>query len=164
MYIKEELAAGAEILTTFSNKTTEMLAVHVNKLNLILINIFRPPNTTMEDFRDILRNIKTILNNTPLQTTDLLLMGDFNFPHVNWETMDVSGGTADERWQAEEFLSLVHHNCLFPALHLILETTRGSNILDQILSNNPGIMHSYDILDTAMSDPRLIRRRTSLNP
>lgn len=111
MYIKNNLTPTLEVLTKYSNKTTEMLAVHIKKLDLIIINVYRPPNTKMEDFRDLLKKIKVIVNNLPKPTTEVLLMGDFNLPHICWQTMSIKGGPAEHRLQAKEFLTLIFTQC-----------------------------------------------------
>ena len=160
LYIKNELATDLEVLTKFSNKTTELLSVHIKKLDLVIINVYRPPNTSATDFRDVLDHIKTTVNNLPKPTTEILLMGDFNLPHICWQTMNVIGGSAQDRWQAEEFLSIIKDSCLS---QFIRDPTRGRNILDLLLSNSPNIVHSYELTDTALTDHRLLTVKAAIN-
>lgn len=45
----------------------------------------------------------------------------------------------------------------------VAEPTRGSNILDLILSNNFSLIHLYDIMEAIMSYHKLITAREHLN-
>ena len=86
-------------------------------------------------------------------------MGDFNLPHICWQTMNITGGSAEERRQAE-LLSVLQDRCI---TQFITEPTRANNILDLLLSNSTGIIHSYELLGTVMSDHKLIKGRFSAN-
>ena len=44
-YIETKLAANAETVDSYSNGTCEFLAVHIKKINIVMIIVYRPPNT-----------------------------------------------------------------------------------------------------------------------
>ena len=160
IYIDKNLAASTDILIDFSNGTNEILALFIKKLNLEVIVVYRPPNTTQDLFKDIIDRINYILEHLPSPDTEVFLLGDFNFPHVNWESLDVTGGTADEKQQARDLMALMETKYL---TQFVKEPTRGSNILDLILSNNHGIIHKYELAETAMSDHKLCEVTAYIN-
>lgn len=45
-YIREAVAASREKLMSYSNGTTELLILYLKRQNLLLITVYRPPNTT----------------------------------------------------------------------------------------------------------------------
>ena len=59
-----------------------------------------------------------------INNSNCILLGDFNFPHINWVNK-----TADSAL-SQYFLDSVEENMLF---QLINKPSRGNNILDQVL-------------------------------
>lgn len=159
-YVKSEVAATTEKLVEYSNGTVEMLALKLTNLNLILITVYRPPNTTQEEFQPIIDKTRDILLNLPAPDTEVIIVGDFNFPSVNWTDMKISGGTAEERQQATALKRL---NESFYLSQIIREPTRGNNILDLVITNSFSLIHSYHTINTIMSDHKLIYVHTNIN-
>ncbi|KAK3883222.1 hypothetical protein Pcinc_012449 [Petrolisthes cinctipes] len=90
----------------------------------------------------------------------MLITGDFNIHHINWQYGSTSGTcTRDEKLQAESLINLIEDNYLWQH---ITEPTRGNNTLDLIISHDPLLIHSYETEDTVMSDHKLILARTTL--
>ncbi|KAK4325511.1 hypothetical protein Pmani_003961 [Petrolisthes manimaculis] len=159
-YIREDIAASAEVLTSFSNGTTELLVVFMKSINLLAITLYRPPNTTHGTFRQITQKIEQILSTLPNPNTEVIMSGDFNFPNINWPEMKTTGGTPDDKQQACDLIRVVENYFLF---QLVTDPTRERNILDLIFSNNPNLLHSYEISDTIMSDHKLIKVKASIS-
>ncbi|KAK4325507.1 hypothetical protein Pmani_003957 [Petrolisthes manimaculis] len=88
------------------------------------------------------------------------MSGDFNFPNINWPEMKTTGGNPDDKQQACDLIRLVENNFLF---QFVTDPTRERNILDLIFSNNPNLLHSYEISDTIMSDHKLIKVKASIS-
>ena len=65
-------------------------------------------------------------------------MGDFNFRDINWTHNNAPSALS------KKFLSCLEDNLLF---QLVKKPTRGSNILDLVLSGNPDLVHSVDVGD-----------------
>ena len=133
-YIRNDTAANMETLDSFSNGKTELLGVHLKNLNLLVITIYRPPNTTLENFNQAITRLTEILKNPPNQSVEIMITGDFNFPHVNWSNMTINGGTLDEKAQASELIKVMEEYYLH---QVVTEPTRGNNILDLFLTNSP---------------------------
>jgi hypothetical protein len=65
---------------------------------------------------------------------DLFITGDFNLPHIDWESLELqSGGTAESNLSAQR---LLHFMSTYLLSQMVNVPTRGSNILDLVLCNN----------------------------
>ena len=80
------------------------------------------------------------------------MLGDFNFPDIDWTNLDMS---------CQYAISLISlSDCLFLNPQ-VLEPTRKSIILDLIFS--PGdFISSIDVTDSVISDHRIITTKTSI--
>ncbi len=99
-YIRNYIATNAETLKIFSSGVSELLTIYLKKLYLPIITIYRLPDTTLDQFSEVLQKI-TALNNLPHQSKEVILMGDFSFPHLNWSNMTTNTGTLDEKSQLQ---------------------------------------------------------------
>lgn len=158
LYLREDIAANAQTLISFSNGTTELLAVYLSKMDLAIIILYRPPNTTLDIFKEATTKIRSLLGNLPTNSTEVILTGDFNLPSITWTSMHITGGSRDVKQLAEELLDII--NTLY-LKQFIEEPTRGLNILDLLISNNFNLVHSYENIKTQMSDHNLINVRTT---
>ena len=84
---------------------------------------------------------------------NIIVLGDFNFPIIDWDTGIVSGGTIEMQNQANSQFNFMGHLMLEQMIH---ESTRGDNILDLFMTNNIDLVQSVQIKDTEMSDHRII--------
>ena len=74
-------------------------------------------------------------------------MGDFNFPGINWESLDSDS-------HGENFLNIVQ-DCFL--IQHVLTPTRGNNILDLVLSTEEGMVEDLNICgQLANSDHNMI--------
>ncbi|KAK3857583.1 hypothetical protein Pcinc_036174 [Petrolisthes cinctipes] len=160
LYVTDNLAINSEIVRSYSNGTYDILAVCIEKINLMVIVAYRPPNTTQELFVEVADKITLIQKHLPVPDTEVLNLGDFNFPHVNWEILSLEGGTAEEKQQARLLTTIVEVKHL---VQFVTKPTRGDNILDLIFSNNCGLMHNYDLFETPISDHRICEATVTVN-
>ena len=78
------------------------------------------------------------------------MLGDFNFPDINWTNPDMS---------CQYAISLISlSDCLF-LNQQVLEPIRKSNILDIIFSPDD-IINSIYVTDSVLSDHRIITAKT----
>ena len=77
---------GDLIILNYSNSYCDSLVLEIHKLNLIVINIYRPPKCPKILFNQTLEAIKVLLQNIESgeASKDILLLGDFNFPFIKW--------------------------------------------------------------------------------
>ena len=160
MYIREEEAATTELLANFSNGTTELLALLIKELDLVLVTMYRPPNTLTHQFQEMASKLVEILRNLPSLSTEVIITGDLNFPSLSWPDMGMAGCTLEERQQASILKKIIEENFL---TQCIREPTRGNNILDLVITNSPSMIHSYETRDTIMSDHKMIKVNSIIN-
>ena len=122
--------------------------------------VYRPPNTTQCQFEDIIKRLHNTLENLPDPNAEFLLCGDFNFPHVNWESLEVTGGTTEEKEHARKLIALAENKYL---TQFINKPTRRSNILDLLFSNNHGIIHKYEPFQTNIPDHKTCEATLKIN-
>ena len=120
-----------------SNSNFEAIAINLilgkNKFGIILT--YRPPNKYDPLF---LTNWISFFNSLNIQYSDYILLGDFNFPDIDWVNNSVAGNAADS-----DFLNFVIVNGLN---QIILEPTRKNNILDLVIESYKGLISNYNLL------------------
>jgi len=158
-YVRADLASSAEIVLSTSNSFVEVLHIYIKTLNLMIINIYRPPNCPQHLSSDQLKCVRHKIDEYDAPSPNLILLGDLNFPIINWSARTTRGGSASSQSQANLLISLANDLCMEQC---IKAPTRGSNILDLLLTNNDELIHSYTVTDTALSDHKLISATTNI--
>ena len=116
--------------------------------------------STRVEFRQALSKLEETLSSAKNPMPDVLLCGDFNLSHAVWEEeRSGKGATTDEQVMIEELLVL--SNEFFLCQLIKKPTHRKGNTLDLLFSNNPMILHSYNIMDTVLSDHEIIECLTT---
>ena len=82
---------------------------------------------------------------TPL--CDIIMLGDFNFPLIDWQSTVISSTHANSLLDLTSFLYLDQ---------LVQLPTSGANILDLVFSN-PLIIDNIDSIETSISDHNIIK-------
>jgi len=139
---------------SYSNQYCSVVIVKATKLNLVLITVYRPPNCPKEAFQETINKCNEIIKHQALPTPDIILLGDFNFPHMKWPSGKIlAGSTKEEQEQAKLLLNEASNNFMN---QIILKPTRKNNILDLVFSNNPSLVHHYEVVPTIISDHNII--------
>ena len=89
IYVKEEYKA--QKISELSSDGVEMVAVYIEKLNIINIVIYRPPDARVFNFSEILMNVRGILKEVKAPEPTVIVAGDFNFAFVKWKR-GINGG------------------------------------------------------------------------
>ena len=85
---------------------------------------------------------------------NILLMGDFNFPHHDWTIDDYPSGESSDAFQTRILLDMTDKWFMS---NVVRKPTRNCNILDLCFSNNDSLISSYEILcDNNLSDHNVI--------
>ncbi len=93
---------------------------------------------------------------------ELCLMGDFNFPNVDWEScVALPGASLSNRLSFDILYEFIGEHMLS---QYITKSTRGENCLDLFFTNSPNLVAHIDTSDTPMSDHRLVDIYFSHNP
>lgn len=159
-YVDRHFAAGAKILLSESNLFTEVQALYIKDIECLYINIYRPPACPTNKFTDQLRKIREVINSLPPPMPTIIFTGDLNFPLIDWELESVYGGAGDMRTQAEAVLHFAEEFCLNQHINT---PTRGTNILDIVLTNNDALLHNITVNRTNLSDHSIITLTTNLS-
>ena len=103
-----------------------------NKMNEIIIGVcYKSPNAEKEEIEDLFRVIRCAANKR------VIIMGDFNYPNICWNTMD-----SDQH--GIPFRDLVLDSFL---IQHVAEPTREKNILDLILTSEHNMVEHLEVID-----------------
>ena len=109
--------------------------------NLLVGRIYRSPNSTDENNHQLTQLINEVNSN---KYSSLLILGDFNFPHINWE-LEQPYSTAGNA--AVKFLDTVKDNFLFQHVRTPTRSRSYStpSILDLVLTRDENIIEQMSI-------------------
>ena len=122
-----------KLLYSDSNSVCETLIVKVISLDLIICSIYRPPDCKKHEFLPCVSAIKDTFVSE--KASKLILLGDLNFPMINWSDTHnptYPSGEGDIAVQINALLELTDE---FLLNQLITKPTRGDNTLDLAFSN-----------------------------
>ena len=143
----------------FDNQTCQMLICKCETSRMIICILYRPPEAPLASFKPVLETISSYISGH--DNYDLCLLGDFNFPCIDWNTLSIIPGATSITIQCmETFFNFMADHLLS---QYILEPTRKDNILDLCLSNSPNLISHVSTCDTAMSDHRIADIMLSYN-
>ena len=91
---------------------------------------YRPPDSKAEDDEKLFETLKVVSDET------VLIMGDFNFPNINWDLKSAGNCSSNK------FLDCIQDCFLWQHVDV---ATRGDNILDLVLSSEENIVENLRI-------------------
>ncbi|KAK3878789.1 hypothetical protein Pcinc_016600 [Petrolisthes cinctipes] len=105
-YIIEELPPYSEVILSSSTSNIEAQVLHIKRLDLILITIYRSPACT--DFKTKLENIRTVLDKIPPPSpTIFITVPDLTFSDLNFYNKYVDWDALRAQIAAIDWLSLL---------------------------------------------------------
>ena len=167
IYVREEYET--EQISELSSDGVEMVAVYIEKLNLINIVIYRPPDACKSNFSEILNSISVILKDMKAPEPTVIVTGDFNFAFVKWKREENGGCTWEEKAEIGttkqckiqfEKLNDVIDN--FGLIQIIEEPTRKKNTLDLVYTNEVSMIMQVEVTKSTMSDHDRIELTTNI--
>ena len=114
--------------------------------NVFVCSFYKPK----ENDRNSIDGLKNSLSKIP-RTSHIWALGDFNLPHLDWETEQITQNCLC-RSVYRSFVDIIHD---FGLEQVVKDPTRGTNILDLFLLNQPSLVHSTQLippLDTGDHD------------
>lgn len=160
LYVHDSIIVSDE--KSFDDDTCEAVICTIAAEKTIIANIYRPPDTTSTSFKSLLTFLQLYISNkTENDHHDIIIMGDFNFPNINWKDITIQPKTKDQTLQCEQLLHFMSVNL---SSQLVPEPTRKENILDLLLSNNDRIFSQIKTYNTPLSDHNLIKADLLFNP
>ena len=141
-------------IDSISNGVCEMIITEHPTLDLSIVTVYRPPDTTLAEFAEILQMIDKHLTSTKF--TNSIIAGDFNFPPevVTWVTTPEDGivpvpttcVSREDKIQLQNLLELVDKHLLQQIVNV---PTRMDNTLDLLFTSCPDKFHT--LKSTVMS-------------
>ena len=154
IYMHEEVIVNTQ--ETYSDSICEAVMLKNNHLNFILISLYKPPDAINIDlsFKKCTEKIDDFIKNFG-EGSDITIMGDFNLPNINWNTLEIKKSrSSQEKNCAKTLLNLMDKHLL---VQIVTETTRkDKNTLDLILTNNQEPIHSIVVEKISLSDHDIV--------
>ena len=160
-----------KLLSKSSDDMCSFLAIFINELDLAVLLAYRPPpnydsdlfyGLPLEESFDniIIDQINATINSFESPVPDIILMGDFNFPHAVWREGSGSrlkGNSYESRMLNTLINTCDSHNLLQKVTFGTRQTpSGGSNMLDLIFTNNHSLIGSISNYNTKLSDHSII--------
>ena len=121
VYCREDLTVKEKM--KFSNNYCESQILEFKELNIVLINIYRPPNTPQQLFEETLNKCQESLEEETNQKRSILALGDYNFPFIKWPSRRIYSRDNDpsemssEKKQGKMLLDWTEMNFLEQYIH-----------------------------------------------
>ena len=118
LYIKNNIQYQKLDISSIANTNpSEIIAVELMlKENIILACVYRSPNSTPDNSNDINKSFKNLAGRF---SSNLLIVGDFNYSKIYWEHFSTTSSPNDLNSKFLEYT----RDCFFQ--HFISEPTRG---------------------------------------
>ena len=91
----------------YSNYVCELLILRLHKPALIIILLYCPPTCSPEDFNDIISRSRAINLAMSSPLPNIIMLGDFNFPDINWLNRDYNCHDASPLILCSDLLFLI---------------------------------------------------------
>ena len=104
IYIKETEAVDAEQLIAKSNSYVEYQLIQMKKRNVVIINVYRPPDCPTEKISSPLNELRTKLLEIGNTMPNIIFTLDLNFSTIDWQMETADGGTHENQVQVNAFL------------------------------------------------------------
>ena len=135
----------------FSNQFCECAMSYNKQHNLVVLGVYRPPDTPTEKFTECLHTMKQFLHKYKDSTT--LIFGDLNLKFIDWPTETIKKPinikqtiSSEERISSHMLLDFVSENLM---VQMVTENTRkGKSILDLILTNDDDFIFDVTVEET----------------
>ena len=90
----------------------EYQLIHMKKRNIVINNVYRPPDCPTEKFSSPVNELRTKLLEIRNPMPNIISTGDLNFPTIDWQMETADGGTHENHVQANAFLQFAQEQCL----------------------------------------------------
>jgi len=162
LYIQEDLVVTKS--KTFDDNYCEVVTCSIDSIKTVISCLYRPPDASDRSFFNALRSIDEFCEENTDDSYDLMITGDFNFPHISWEdNRMISGGNRSQ----QRLLTFMEDHLLSQYVNVATRKDQNShteNILDLFLTNSAQIIHSVSSEDTRLSDHEIISIGLTYNP
>ena len=159
----------ARLLLEDRVESCEIVAIHIERINVVNIVVYRPPDTHSTEFTNVMDKIKKLLKELTTPEPSVIITGDFNFPFIEWKRGELnackwklktySNAKEDEKKQFYKLMDIMDS---FHLVQMIQEPTRKENTLDLVFTNNTSLFSQVEVTGTCLSDHDIIEITTSI--
>ena len=159
----------ARVLLEERVESCEILAIHIEKLNILNIVIYRPPDTHSTEFASVMDKIRKLLSKMASPEPSVIITGDFNFPFIEWKRGDLNAckwrmkiynnAKEDEKKQFHKLMDIMDS---YHLVQTIQEPTRKENTLDLVFTNNTSLFKQIEVTKTNLSDHDIVEIATDI--
>ena len=148
-------------LSTYDDDTCEAIILSIKSINMKVAAVYRPPDTGIDSFENLLTFLHKNQNSgDPDKYIYFLIMGDFNFPYINWEGNQRNLSEKHTSKSETLLLQFMENNLLS---QYVSQPTREKNILDLFLTNNTNLVLQTSSEETPLSDHNIVSIQTTYN-
>ena len=159
----------AKVLLEDYVESCEIVAIHIEKVNILNVVVYRPPDTKLSVFSEIINKINRLLSETETLKPKVIITGDYNFPFIQWKRSRVGAcswsmkpGTYATEDEKNQFFRLMEIADKYNLVQAIEEPTRGKNTLDLVFTNEIDAFKQVEVTETSMSDHKIIEITTDI--
>ena len=158
VYVRDDLTTR-EIMK-YSNNYVECQVLEILELEVVLVNIYRPPNSPHQLFVEVLEKCEEALEGNK----STLMFGDYNFPFIKWPCGSIYTKEQELRSsEKEQGRLLVEWTNSHFMEQIILTPTRKENILDLVFTDTESFIQGYEIIiNTKFSDHNMIKLKLNI--
>ena len=147
---------------TSDDGVCQVLFVTFLTAKICIANVYRPPNANYSSFKKAIDFLDDMYRSLDDESIQLWLVGDFNFPNIDWPSLSVNpGGSTDATQSSLLLLNFMSKHFLN---QYVSSPTRGNNILDLFLTNNEYLVTNVSSNITDLSDHNMVDVMLSFNP
>ena len=163
LYINKDVPITKQF--SWSDRQTSLVTAYSEQKNLFFACIYRPPDTDDKSYAECLTKLQVEINGITEEnegrTPEIVILGDFNLPNMDWETMLPPAQGGREVGPYHQTLEFVNENFI---TQLVTTPTRGTNILDLVFTNTPEYFANVVSTDSKISDHRVVECTMAYNP
>ena len=137
----------------FEDKFNNLILCYIESSNTIVAAVYRPPDSPADGFKNLLDKLQMKIDELSQdnRTPDMYIMGDFNFPLIDWEYGTAPSSSTN--MSNTDFLHFIDHNFL---TQIVKKPTRAGNVLDLVLTNKPQYIAELKTSETTLSDHNIV--------
>ena len=159
LYIHEDFTITDE--QTYDDDRCELAVCLLKPSDTIVASVYRPPDSsegTSEKFANMMQFLQDYINKaTANKHMDLIVMGDFNLPCIQWEDISIQNSNKETTECAKILLSFMEKNFMTQSIDV---STRLNNTLDLCLTNNDRLVLHVSSESTKISDHKIVSIKT----
>ena len=147
---------------SFDDSICQAMFTIFDTIKMCVATIYRPPNASHGSFNGVLKFLRNCISDLNDDSFQICIMGDFNFPSIDWQSCTVApGGSSEISESASALLSFMSDHLMN---QYVTSPTRGDNILDLFFTNDDQLVTHVDSTKSDLSDHNMVEVIISSNP